>query len=396
MCDLLEHVIRRLQELRQQHREQWQQLQGQQQQQQQQQQQVPGLNSDEAALVLSSAPLSYLQARGGKLAGLERLCSMQCIQEAAGASMITAQLQKALDVFCTPHWMGAFRLCPEPAAAACSSSTGVVRLLLGLPAAARISADQLALCLDKVLVQCADNVLCEALLEELMCSAGRLLDPLQPQALSRLMQHCLRRQTGRGMVACMQLLCRDPAAQQLPASSVFKLLLSALKLRQGPFTVLRVAQMLSQLPAAAQLAADEVAELLSAAMDSESMANRIFINPADTVGQAVHVLCGLPGAHGLQTLQVLQFLEAAILESYYQAIRALCALPGARELQPEQRAALLAVGKVVGCRLDTMMPLVQLPLVPQLAVGGSSSSSSSSRQLLDEQLPSAHFSAGDP
>uniref|UniRef100_A0A383WND4 Uncharacterized protein n=1 Tax=Tetradesmus obliquus TaxID=3088 RepID=A0A383WND4_TETOB len=90
----------------------------------------------------------------------------------------------------------------------------------------------------------------------------------------------------------------------------------------------------------------------------------------NTITSIVRLLLGLPA---LATV-----LQAAIKGGYHQAIRALCAVPGARGLQPEQRAALLAVAKEAGVPDAALEPLakpalVQLPVSPPLALGGSSS-----------------------
>jgi hypothetical protein len=95
MFDLLERSMKRAREQ--------QQPEG-----QQQQQQAPGLSSDEVAKLLKSAlPITRSGlpiTSSGALAGLERLCSMQCVKDVADVNVITSLLVGALGAFCSRAW----------------------------------------------------------------------------------------------------------------------------------------------------------------------------------------------------------------------------------------------------------------------------------------------------
>jgi hypothetical protein len=366
VCSLLERSLRHVQEQ--------QQPEG-----QQQEQKGPGWRGKplafsvdqllRSALPNLSKPICF--ASSGGMAGLERLCSMQCIKDTVDVKTINMQLKDALSMFCSHDWPEVFCMCPDPAAAAASSSAGSVRLLLGLPAAARITSHQLALHIGRVLLQCCDDDVCEALVEELLCSSnGRLPGP---STVMRLLLSCLDRKTGRSIVTCMQLLCGDLAAQQLHAGNVLELLQGALELQQASVAVLRVVTVQCQLPASAQLTGEQVQQLLAAAVTISSKLTDLHSAAAtDSISQLVSMLCELPGAQGLQSSQLSQLLEAALKGSCYKAIKMICALPGAQGMSAEQLAVLLAAAKEAGAPFGTVLPLFQRPLAPKLAVCGSS------------------------
>jgi hypothetical protein len=332
VCDLLEQSIKPVQHVTQEQ---------QQQQGQQQQEQAPGLSSGEVPQLLKTAVPHDGSSGSDLLAGMKRLCSMQCIKDTADAELITAVLAGVLEVICNPLWLGIYSTYKEPAAllptTATAAAGGTVRLLLGLPAAARIPAHQLVMYTDTVLGQCRDEDVCEAIVRELMCGGNVRLPG--PNMLLRLLQSCLQRKAGRGIAACVELLCGDPAAQQLQAHSVLELLQSAVRLRWlTPDIMLRMVQALGQLPGSMQLTAEQVASLLSAAMNRSCSSSSNLLaasqrsSAANNISQMVLVLCGLPGAQGLQPWQLSRLLDAAVQGGYNEASRALFALPGAEHL----------------------------------------------------------------
>jgi hypothetical protein len=331
MCDLLEQSIKNLPS----------------QEQQQQQQQAPGLSNDEVAELMKCVMPYAGQTGSGSLEILQHLCSMQCIKDAASEELITAQLEGALRVFRRPNWLHYVCMCQEPAAAAAApapaaaatTAGSTVRLLLGLPAAAHIPAHQLALHVDTILWQCSDDNVCEALVWELLCGGNVRLPALS--MLQRLLQSCLHRKTGRGIAACVQLLCEDPAAQQLQANSVLELLQYAVSLQRTSTRVLSMVQVLCQLPGSKQLTAEQVERLLSAALSRSRGSNKANqrSSAADIISQTVHVLCGLPGAQRLQPCQLSRLLKAAAWGGYGEVRGVLCSLPGAKGLSCERLAA---------------------------------------------------------
>jgi hypothetical protein len=243
-----------------------------------------GLTNKQAEQLLARAlPL----AKRGSVPGLRTICSMQCVRRVVDTSAVVRVLDSAL--VCR-----GLRACRQPTVAA--------ELLLQLPAAAGIGAGDLARLCGGVVEQC-DGQVCEELLQ-LLLRRGSLPGP---EELVSLINACLQNKTDRSAAACIQLLCKHPATQQVDGSEVQQLLLDAIEAQQ-PAAMQAV---LECLPAAAAPTGEQGQQLLCATVSAALGCCDRGLRTHSWL-EAVEAAAGVAAVHGIAADVLLQLLRQAV------------------------------------------------------------------------------------
>lgn len=311
---------------------------------------VSGLNSSDAEDLLASA---LPTATGGSMPGLKALCSLQCVRRATDAGTVVHMLDRTFT-------FNRVNACTGPGTA--------TKLLLQLPAAAHVSATELARLLECVLQHCSDDLLADDLLQQLL-ERGNL--PGQDELLS-LITICLQERADVSAAACIQLLCWDPAARQISGSMVLQLLLDALKLQQ-PHAVLALVQ---GLPAAAELTIKLAEQLLhatiTAALQQQHHAAAASANQAASESAAaqqaaaacwsaaVQAVVSVPAVLQVKTDMALQLMGKAIKHGAATIIQHLASIRSLQQLHSSSVGSLLRLAVQLQ-QPDCLQVLLQLP-----------------------------------
>jgi hypothetical protein len=284
----------------------------------------------------------------GSVLSFETMCSLECIRRKADAGAVVRVLDSTLA-------FGSEDRCSYPAAA--------TALLLQLPAAAHIPAFELARLLTGVLEQCSDAALTDELLQELKHS-GSLPGP---DDLLSLIHTCLLWRSDECAAACIQLLCSDPAAQQVSVSKVQQLAANAVEMRQP----LAFAALIQCLPAAAQLSSKPLEQLLSAAitaaLDHSSAAARsaarsvTAADPAMSAGwaAAAQAVVSMPAAGDINADTMLKLVVKAVEQGSVSIVQQLATSKSLQKLNRDTLVSLLQLA-VRQQQLECLQVLLQL------------------------------------
>jgi hypothetical protein len=271
-----------------------------------------GLTCQQAEQLLARAvPTS----NGGSIPGLKELCSLECVQRAIDNSAAMRLLGSALA-------FGKLKACRDPAAA--------TEQLLWLPATASIpSLDlvQLTTCVQ----HCRNSDVKRQLLE-LLLSRGSLPGP---DELESLITMCLQETADKCAAACIQLLCEDPAAQQISVSTALLLVLQAVDVQQ-PQSVSALAHGLSA--GIGHLSSEQVAQLLlaagNAALDAMPTASKGLAKPEQEHWlDAVCAVISIPAVHGVDADVVAQLLANATRKGAVQYLEQLLGILSQQQLK---------------------------------------------------------------
>jgi hypothetical protein len=299
-----------------------------------------GLTSQEAEYLLAGAvPI----AQHGAVASLRKLCSMQCVEQVVDTSAVVRLLGSVL-VF------GGVTECRDPAAA--------TRALLQLPAAAAIPAWDMARMCGCMVQQCTYDDEAEEILQELQ-RKGSLPGPGE---LTSLITVCLLSRTHDSAVACVCLLCRDNAAQQVDSGTVQQLLLRAVELQQP----LVVQVLLQALPAVLLLGGEQVQQLLcatvKAALDTYSKDGNAEEDDRMSASwqTAVEAVAGAATERGVDADMLLQLMEEAVKCGAAQCLQTLV------KVRTQQQLPQAGVGSLLQLAVQQqehacLLLLLQLP-----------------------------------
>uniref|UniRef100_A0A383VXG5 Uncharacterized protein n=1 Tax=Tetradesmus obliquus TaxID=3088 RepID=A0A383VXG5_TETOB len=242
------------------------------------------------------------------------------------------------------------RACREPAAAA--------TLLLQLPAAAAVTASDLARLCGGVVEQCSDGEVCEELLQ-LLLGTGSLPGP---EELVSLLSACLQNRTDKSAAACIQLLCSDPVAQQVDGGAAQQLLLEAAEAQQPAAMHVLLACLL-----AAPQSSEQVQQLLQATVLAALQCFRNEMGTGDLQDdvesswmEAVEAVTGVAAAQGVSA-DVLLLLKQAVEQGALGMVQQLVRVRTLQQPQKEEVGSLLQLAAQQQQRRGLLQALLQLP-----------------------------------
>jgi hypothetical protein len=301
------------------------------------------LNSSEAQqLLLAALPTKAHSS----VHCFSAICALQCIRQAVDVFAVMLLLKAAVASLGTAN-------------EDCRATAAAVEMLLQLPlaaAAVRFRATVFTQLLGSVVQRCSEDFVAVQLLQHLQLM-GRLPGP---DDLVSLIRMCLKyrpcHRDDACAAACIKLLCTDPAAQQVSASTVQQLLLNAVALQQ-PHAILALVQ---GLPAAAQLNSRQAEQLLhdtvSAAIGchvttswvaslssaSKDAAKQLAaMASAWSWSEALSVVACMPAACSISKGIVLEFLEQAIKQGASNCVWHLLRFDCLQQLSDDSIGALL-------------------------------------------------------